>query len=55
MAATWFKPLHVNKGKAIAQTITARTDYAENPEKTRKGELVTGYQCDPHTADMEFL
>ena len=47
--------MHVNKGKTIAQTITDRTDYAENPEKTRKGELVTGYQCDPHTVDSEFL
>ena len=55
MAATWIKPLHVNKGKTIAQTITDRTDYAENPDKTKHGELVTGYQCSPHTADAEFL
>ena len=55
MAATWIRPLHVNKGKTIAQTITDRTDYAENPDKTRKGELVTGYQCDPRTVDAEFL
>jgi hypothetical protein len=47
--------LHINKGKTVAKTITDRTDYAENPEKTRKGELVTGYQCDPRTADAEFL
>ena len=39
----------------MAQTITDCTDYAENPDKTRKGELVTGYQCDPRTADAEFL
>ena len=32
-----------------------RTDYAQNPEKTEKGELVTGYECDPMTADEEFL
>ena len=55
MATTWIKPLHVNKGKTIAQTITARTDYAENPDKTRKGELVTGYQCNPRLADAEFM
>jgi len=47
--------LHVNKGKTVAQTITDRTDYASNPDKTRKGELVTGYQCDPRTVDAEFL
>ena len=55
MAATRLFALHINKGKTIAQTITDRTDYAENPDKTRKGELVTGYECDPHTADAEFL
>jgi hypothetical protein len=47
--------LHVNKGKTIAQTITDRTDYASDPEKTRKGELVTGYECSPQTVDAEFL
>jgi len=55
LAATWIKPLHVNKGKTIAQTITDRTDYAENPDKTREGELVTAYQCTPRLADAEFL
>ncbi|MDL2293405.1 relaxase/mobilization nuclease domain-containing protein [Ruminococcaceae bacterium OttesenSCG-928-D13] len=55
MAATWIKPLHVNKGKSIAQTIAERTDYAGNPDKTDKGELVTGYECDPRTVDAEFL
>ena len=55
MATTRIFALHINKGKTIAQTITDRTDYAENPDKTRKGELVTGYQCDPHVADAEFL
>lgn len=55
MATTWLKALHVNKGKTIAQTIADRTDYAENPEKTNKGELITGYNCDPKTVDAEFL
>ena len=55
LAATWLRALHVNKGKTIAQTITERTDYAGNPDKTNKGELVTGYACDPHTVDAEFL
>ena len=27
----------------------------QNPEKTAKGELVTAYECDPMTADQEFL
>jgi len=55
MAATWIKPLHVNKGKTIAQTLADRTDYAGNPEKTEKGDLVFGYACDPLTADKQFL
>ena len=54
MATTRLMSLHINKGKTIAQTITDRTDYAGNPDKTRNGELVTGYGCDPRTADSEF-
>ncbi|MCF2670706.1 relaxase/mobilization nuclease domain-containing protein [Butyricicoccus pullicaecorum] len=55
MAATILIPIHVNKGKNLAQSLGDRTDYAKNPEKTDKGELVTGYQCDPMTVDEEFL
>lgn len=55
MAATRLIALHINKGKTIAQCLADRTDYAQNPEKTEKGELVTGYGCDPMTADEEFL
>ena len=55
MATSRLLKIHVNKGKTVAQTITDRTDYAENPLKTRHGELVTGYQCDPRTVDTEFL
>ena len=49
------KSLHVNKGKTIAQTLADRVDYADNPKKTEKGELVTGYGCDPPVADEQFL
>ena len=55
MATSWLRPLHINKGKTIAQTITDRTNYADNPDKTRQGELVTGYECNPRTVDTEFL
>ena len=47
--------MHLNKGKTLAQSLKDRTDYAQNPEKTRKGNLVTGYKCDPMTVDEEFL
>ena len=55
MAATRLIALHINKGKTVAQCLRDRTDYAQNPEKTAKGDLVTGYQCDPMTVDEEFL
>ena len=34
MAATRLIAMHVNKGKTLAQCLEARTDYAQNPEKT---------------------
>lgn len=55
MAATRIIPMHIGKGKTIAQSIKDRTDYAKNPDKTEDGELVTGYACDPATVDAEFL
>ena len=55
MATTRLIPLHAHKGKTVAQSLSARTDYATNPEKTEKGELVTAYCCDPVTVDEEFL
>lgn len=55
MAATRLIPLHINKGKTIAQCLRLRIDYAKNPEKTEKGELISSYACDPMTADEEFL
>ena len=55
MAAVRLIALHANKGRTIAQTLGDRTDYAKNPEKTEKGELVTAYCCDPITVDEEFM
>jgi len=55
MAVTWIKPLHVRQGKTISQCLGDRTEYAMNAEKTDGGELVTGYECNPSTVDMEFL
>ena len=55
MAATRLIALHVNKGKTVARTLADRTDYAQNPEKTEKGSLVTGYECNPETADEAFM
>ncbi len=55
MAATRLIALHKNKGKSVAACLKSRTDYAQNPDKTNKGELVSSYQCSPLTADEEFM
>ena len=51
MAATRLIPLHINKGKNIAQCLSDRTDYAENGDKTEEGKYVSSYGCDPKTVD----
>lgn len=55
MAATRLIALHITKGGTVAQCLRDRTDYAQNPDKTEKGNLVTGYECDPMMVDEEFL
>lgn len=55
MAATRLIPLHINKGKTVAQCLAERTDYSENAAKTNNGEFISSYECDPKTADEEFL
>ena len=55
MAATRLIALHKNKGKSVAACLKSRTDYAKNPDKTNRGELVNSYECSPLTADEEFM
>ena len=55
MATTRIIPMHINKGKTIAQCMKARLDYVKNPDKTAGGELISSYACTPQTADQEFL
>ena len=55
MAATRLIPLHVNKGKTVAQCLADRTDYSENEAKTNGGEYISSYECDPKSCDQEFL
>ncbi len=47
--------LHKNKGKSVAVCLKSRTDYAKNPDKTNRGELVSSYEWSPLTADEEFM
>lgn len=55
MAATRLIALHINKGKTVAQCLADRTDYSQNAAKTNDGEFISSYECDPKTADEEFL
>lgn len=55
MATTRLMPLHVGKGRSVKTAISDIIDYVENPEKTDKGQLVTGYGCNARIADKEFL
>lgn len=54
MATTWMKALH-RSGGSIAAALDRTTDYVENPDKTNDGELIDAYECDPYTAQSEFL
>jgi hypothetical protein len=55
MATTYFKPYKTAPGVDAAQTMFERFDYGQNPEKTDNGELIKSYECDPKTADAEFM
>ena len=55
MATTRIMPMHMNKGKTLLQSITDRTDYAMNPDKTDGGLLVSAYECDPDSVEVDFL
>lgn len=55
MAATRLIALHKNKGKSVAVCLKSRTDYAQNPDKTEQGQLVSSYKCSPLTVDEDFM
>ena len=55
VAATRLIALHKNKGKSVAACLKSRTDYAQNPDKTEQGQLVSSYKCSPLTIDEEFM
>ena len=41
MATTRLMPLHVGKGRTVAEALGRTTDYVKNLEKTGGGELVS--------------
>lgn len=55
LATTRIIPMHINKGKTIAQCLSERVGYGMNPAKTEDGELISCFECDPETVDAEFL
>ena len=55
MATTYLKAHHISRGETIVQSMRDRFDYGQNPDKTEQGELIMAYECDPRTADAEFL
>ena len=55
MAATRIIPMHINKGKTVSACLKERVEYAKNGEKTEQGRFVSSYECNPETADQEFL
>lgn len=55
MATTRIIPMHINKGKTLAQCLADRTDYAKNEEKTEQGKFISTYECDPDFVDIQFL
>ena len=54
-ATTRIIPMHINKGKTIAQCMKARIDYVKDPDKTEDGEFISSYACAPESADQEFV
>ena len=55
MATTRLISMYQNKGNSIAQCLSDRTDYVQNPDKTNDGELISSYECDPRTVQGEFM
>lgn len=54
MAVVKLLPRKAAPGQGRRQSMEARLDYDENPDKTREGKLVSSYMCSPETAAAEF-
>lgn len=55
MAATRLITMHQNKGKSVAKSLSDRTDYAKNGEKTENGQFFSSYACQAESVDEEFM
>ena len=55
MATTWMKSVHRTSSGSISAAIKSTLEYQVNSAKTQGGELIAAYECDPLTAQSEFL
>ncbi len=54
MATTNIFSIRGSKGQSVIRSLTERTDYVKNPEKTENGSLVYAYGCTPQLVAAEF-
>ena len=55
MATTYITGIEVWPGRSPLQTAFDSITYITNPEKTRGGELVSSFRCEPGTAHFEMI
>ena len=54
MAVTRIIPIRGSKSQSVIRSLTERTDYVKNPEKTENGSLIYAYGCTPQLVAAEF-
>ena len=54
MAVTRIISIRGSKGQSVIKSLTERTDYVKNPDKTENGSLVYAYGCTPQLVAAEF-
>jgi hypothetical protein len=55
MATTWIKAIHRSGANGISAAIKRTVEYTMNYDKTFGGELIASFECDPLTAQSEFM
>lgn len=54
MAVTRIIPIRGSKGQSVIKSLTERTDYVKDSEKTENGSLIYTYGCTPQLIAAEF-
>ena len=54
MAVTRLISIRGSKGQSVIKSLTERTDYVKNPEKTENGSLIYACGCTPQVVAAEF-